>query len=340
MIPKLILPLTWTTWSIDPSVLVGVGLAAAGYVVVFRRYRQFPQRHLRMASAFAGLLIMTLALESPLDYGADHYFFFMHMTQHMLLTAVGAPLLLVALPAQAVADGERRWPWLGLISRIGSRIWIGAFMVNFLVLLWHVPSMYELALLNPGAHIVSHVCFIAAGMFMWWPVLRPLPDSVQGGKEGFRPLGKMLYLVLASTPMMMFAYGLALDSEVLYPFYSHTPHLWGISAAADQHIGGLIMITMDTTVCLIAMAIWFFSWFEVESYEDDRGHEPGQPAPAASPPPGGSRTDRQRQAMNPPATTVVRWRMDLPDVERAGSRSRREDPTDMARVGPTGTDAH
>src|SRR5438552_1382836 len=54
---------------------------------------------LRRRIAFgSGVLVMLLALATPLDTIGDTYLFTAHMLQHLLLTLIAAPLLLAGTP--------------------------------------------------------------------------------------------------------------------------------------------------------------------------------------------------------------------------------------------------
>ena len=85
-------------WSFDPFLVVAVLVAAwheAGLRQLARRSRpeRTRQRRLRSACFYAGLAVLLLAVESPIDYWADDYFF-VHMIQHLLLM-FAAPSLVV-----------------------------------------------------------------------------------------------------------------------------------------------------------------------------------------------------------------------------------------------------
>src|SRR5438105_1980742 len=89
---------TWqlltTAWDWEPSVLLGCGVLVAGYLWTLRR------RTTWAAGLFiAGVLVLLVALVSPLDTLGDTYLFSMHMGQHLLLVLVVPPLMLLGVPA-------------------------------------------------------------------------------------------------------------------------------------------------------------------------------------------------------------------------------------------------
>ncbi len=84
-----------STWSWDPSVLVGCAALMTAYLAAVRF------RPTRRAIYFAaGVVWLLLALVSPLDALGDAYLFSAHMLQHLLLLLVVPPLLLLGIPAE------------------------------------------------------------------------------------------------------------------------------------------------------------------------------------------------------------------------------------------------
>src|SRR5436853_7732298 len=66
---------------------------------VREKYRLPQEHHLGQAMAFLlGVNLMFLSLFSALDELGDRYLFSMHMLQHLILTTVGPPLLLIGTP--------------------------------------------------------------------------------------------------------------------------------------------------------------------------------------------------------------------------------------------------
>ena len=61
---------------------------------------------------------------------------------------------------------------------------------------WHLPPLYNLAMADHRVHIVQHLCFLAASVLMWWPLVSRVPELPALS----RPL-QMLYVCLLMIPM-------------------------------------------------------------------------------------------------------------------------------------------
>src|SRR5712691_8164068 len=97
-------PNFWLTeWNWEPSVIIGTALILGLYLYAVGLLRK-PYALIdgvkpsQVIAFWLGVLVIFLALVSPLDEIGDKYLFSVHMVQHLLLTMVGPPLLLIGLP--------------------------------------------------------------------------------------------------------------------------------------------------------------------------------------------------------------------------------------------------
>src|SRR5213595_2753050 len=96
-----------TQWNLEPSILIGTVLITGLYLYAIGPFRKhhFPDEPImtdQTIAFLAGMLIMFLALASPLDELGDSYLFSAHMVQHLCITIVGPPLLLIGIPGWLV----------------------------------------------------------------------------------------------------------------------------------------------------------------------------------------------------------------------------------------------
>ena len=247
-----------TQWSLEPSILIGTALITGLYLYAigpFRR-RHFTEEPVKSAQTFAflaGVFVMFLALVSPLDELGDSYLFSAHMLQHLFLTIVGPPLLLLGTPEWLVNQvlGNRI---IFQIAKVLTYPVVAFFLFNADFWLWHAPPLYNATLENQTIHIVEHLTFIFFGLCYWWPIFSPskkLPPLHIGGQ--------ILYLFLSGMPSVLLGAGLTF-SPPLYAPYIAAPRVWGISAATDQQLGGLIMWVPVSIFYIVIMSILFIRW--------------------------------------------------------------------------------
>jgi Cytochrome c oxidase caa3 assembly factor (Caa3_CtaG) len=96
-------------WSFDPFLIVAIVLVAwheAGLARLARRSRPERTRERRRRSFwfYGGLAVLLVAVESPVDYWADDYFF-AHMAQHLLLMFAAPTMIVAGAPWQPLLDG-------------------------------------------------------------------------------------------------------------------------------------------------------------------------------------------------------------------------------------------
>ena len=254
--------LSWTDWSWDPTVLLGVAALVAVYVMAVRRNLLradddttpwFKRASWRPWLFGIGIFSGFIALQSPIDTGGDRYLLSLHMVQHLFLMMVAPPLVLLGIagmrPLPATFAPRRRALWT-----LVTRPWPATLIFNAVLLIWHIPSWYDATLTTEWLHIVEHVTFIGVGVIFWWPIIDPLRDE---HTKPVSPFTKMGMLVLAGVPPTVLGFLFALTSTPAYEFYARAPRLWGLSAVQDQQIAGVIMFGLGNIVYFVAISIIF-----------------------------------------------------------------------------------
>jgi putative membrane protein len=210
-----------------------------------------------------GVAWLLLALVSPIDVLGDEYLFSAHMLQHLLLVLVVPPMLLLGLPAEVI----RRALGIRIVARVESVLghpavaWVLAAAVLWV---WHLPALYDAALADENVHIVQHLMFLVTATAFWWPILTPLE------KRRLGPGAAMAYLLAAGAASSLLGVILTFAPAGLYPAYlqpedelgllSLIRQEWGLSAAADQQLGGLLMWVPGGIAYLLAIFAVFARW--------------------------------------------------------------------------------
>lgn len=249
-----------TRWNLAPSILIGAALVVGLYLYALGPYRRrfYPGVPIKRGQAVAfllGVLIMLLALISPVDELGDDYLFSVHMLQHLCLATFGPPLLLVGTPAWMLERLlDRRVIFLLLKGLTWALVAFILYNADFLT--WHIPSLYDASLESETIHIFEHLTFIAFGILSWWPILSPsprLPRLALGGQ--------ILYIFLMGMPAVLLGAGLTFASPLYAPYLSN-PIVWGISHTVDQQLGGLIMWVPVNLFYIVIMSMLFLRWMQ------------------------------------------------------------------------------
>jgi putative membrane protein len=240
----------WSAWTFAPAVLVVFAFAAWLYARgVHALWRSAGVgrgvTRWRVACFVGGMLAAALALLSPLD-GISAALFSAHMTQHMLLIVVAAPLFVLGdfstATLWALRVDQRRQ--LGLAwhrARTARAIWrqlrrpLVAWLLHVGTLwLWHVPRFYDAALRNEGIHVAEHASFFLTALLFWWIVADRLHGRLGVGVA-------TLYLFTAALQCTLLGALISLARHPWYVAHFGTTAAWGLSPLEDQQLAGLIM---------------------------------------------------------------------------------------------------
>jgi putative membrane protein len=168
-----------------PPALVLTVAAGTAYAFGRERWNRLARRTMvgavTAALFFIGLLVVAVALASPLDTASDTSLT-AHMVQHVLLLSVAGPLLAFGMPLPtllyALPDRARRRAVL-LVRRLARAhdrnfiTWVGASLLveAFVMWAWHIPVAYQAAIRNPPLHAVEHASFLLVATAAWWAVV-------------------------------------------------------------------------------------------------------------------------------------------------------------------------
>lgn len=260
------------SWSLDPPISAGLAAAAVLYAIGWRRLASRGRAAILPSAGpwyyYSGLATIALALLSPIS-ALGAIFFFFHMIEHLLLLLVAPPLLWLGAPLLPVLWGLPREarrtvgrlvvngrPLRRLLRSLTSPA-IALTLYLLATAIWHVPSLYDVAEGASVLHAVEHASFLVTALLFWWPVVQ-----TGGGRRRLGYAAAILYLFAPTIECTAIGALLTFANAPVYAYYARMPHLWGISALADQQIGALIMWIPGSLLFFAAMGILFFRWFE------------------------------------------------------------------------------
>ncbi len=248
-------------WSFDPFLIIAIVLVIWHEIGLHRlarrsRPERTRQRRLRSLWFYCGLAVLLIAVQSPIDYWADDYFF-VHMIQHLLLMFAAPTLIVAGAPWQPLLDGlpgrlgrsatreVMRGGWSRPLRALGGaarRPWVAVALFNISMLAWHVPALFDLGQNNQTVHIwLMHASFFITGVLFWLQFISSPPFRMR-----MLPIAQVAALVATNVIMWILAMSMSiLTSGSWYPVYNHIP---GVTLApfADQQIGaGILWVCGD-----------------------------------------------------------------------------------------------
>lgn len=257
----------WTQWNFDLLVLAGMVLPSLLYALGLRRLwrRAGRYRGVRRYEALAfsaGMLALFAALVSPLA-PLGGVLFAAHMTQHVFLMLIAAPLVAASSPGLATLWGlpqvlRRALASLARIPRVRRAIHaLGspgvAWSVHAIALwIWHAPALYQGTLTSHSVHTLQHLSFFLSALWFWWVFARMLRD----GRAGVA----LLYVFTTSVHSSVLGALLTFSTNELYPAYGESGRAFGLTLLQDQQLGGLIMWVPGGLVFLAGALLAALRW--------------------------------------------------------------------------------
>jgi putative copper resistance protein D len=246
-------------WVLEPVPTVALLAGGTGYVLAARAVsRSRPERPwpaLRTAFFLAGTVAVAVAVLGP-PGAFDDTFFFAHMTQHVLLTMVAAPLLVlgdpVLLALRAAPRDVRRHRLVPFLRsrpvRLLMRPGLGWGLFVTVMVLSHVPAVYDYAVEHPLVHdYVEHPLYLGSALVFFYPLLAPTP-----GPHRVRSGVRVLSMFTVMIPMTLTGFFIYVAPRPAYPYYAHVARPFGPGALADQQLAGALM----WSTAMVLSALW------------------------------------------------------------------------------------
>ncbi len=216
-------------WSLDPPLVLVADLAVLYWIGDRRTVtpeRKRVRQRWRSGCFYAALVVLAIALASPIEILSEQLFW-VHMIQHVLLLVVAAPLLVLAAPwmrlwrclpldarrwlARGFSHGSRTAPLRALSRELGRPV--ASFVLFSVVLLgWHLPFMFDATLRSSTLHALEHTLFFTTAVMFWKQVIpsAPLHTRLPDAQRVVFCIGGMivswvLAVVLAIAPRALYS---------------------------------------------------------------------------------------------------------------------------------------
>ena len=247
----------------DPLPLLALVVTGGAYARGVSRLRArgnglVQRRHLTAWLLACGALVAAFSGPVEARWATS---FSAHMLQHLLLTLVAAPLLVLSTPSLPLLQGlplSLRRPAARAHARARRlRSWTHSGGWPFAVVglyaatgwLWHLPGPYQAALRNGFVHGLEHATMLGTGVLLWWTVLESGRRSTFGYGTGIATV------FLAALQHAALGGVLTLAPAVLYPAYGPGPQ-----ALADQQLAGTLMWAPGKVVHGAVIVLLVVAW--------------------------------------------------------------------------------
>jgi putative membrane protein len=184
----------------------------------------------RRATLLAGFGTLLFLWAGPLPALADSSFA-AHMALHLGVVALAAPLL-----AHGLADIVPPAP--PALSAPAA-----ATLEMVVVWAWHAPVLCAVARRTMAGHLAEQASWVGVGLLLWMSVTGRARDATG-------PWGAVVALLFTAMHMALLGALIAFAPRPLYPAAPIAPG--GLTALADQQLGGILMLAVGGTVYLAA----------------------------------------------------------------------------------------
>jgi cytochrome c oxidase assembly factor CtaG len=235
-----------------------------------------------------GLLVILLALVSPLGYWAQR-FVWVRSGQDLLLAFVAPSLIVLGAPwiplarglglrwgSAAAADGSESVPKLGRPADAGTRpppSWLSWPVVITLVFNaawwgWHLPAVYDASVNHSAVYGAEVISYVGLGVAFWLQLIGSRPFEPR-----FSPLARVMLIAGTVVSDTILGMVLGFGTGLLYPAYARTGHKV-LSVVGDQQVGGAVIWVLALPALIITAVALLTQWLgEEESRELGSGFD-------------------------------------------------------------------
>lgn len=235
----------FTPWEESVLVIVATGTAA----ILFSRgcARSNPQFHQKLYF-WMGLGSIYLVSHTQFDYYSEHQFF-IHRLQHLVLHHLGPFFIILSRPLSTLRAGSPErlrqfsrqiasWKPVQYLARILCQPIVAVALFIGLIGFWLVPSIHFTAMIDWRLYRLMNWSMLINGLIFWGLVLRP--RSIYSIR--LSPGTRIAMMLAVIPPQIVIGAMIFFASRELYPIYTICGRaIGGISAIADQQIGGIIL---------------------------------------------------------------------------------------------------
>lgn len=267
-------------WKFPFTIWAPVLVVAALYLVGYARIRSHPRpmfSRYRPWCFIGGLAALLVSLDGPMDRYAD-VDLAVHMTQHIMLLYLVAPLIVFGAPLTMVVRVLRppmRGRYIRPIAKsravhVLSSPWLAAAICAADLLASHFTPWYNLSLEHPLVHDLEHLSYLLVGLLLWETLLGADPVVLARA-----PSQRILALFALMPVMVAIGVVFIVWPHPLYAYYPSLPAPWGVESfvMSRQTLAGVLMWAPSLFVSLAAAAYISVQWFRADERRAGRTGE-------------------------------------------------------------------
>ncbi|SEL16876.1 cytochrome c oxidase assembly protein [Nitrosovibrio tenuis] len=235
----------FTPW--EESALVAVVAGTAAILFLRGCGRSHPRLQQKLYF-WTGLILLYLVSHTQFDYYAEHQFF-IHRLQHLVLHHLGPFLIILSSPWSTLLAGMphpgrqlcaqiAEWKPLLYLDRVLCKPIIAVTLFSALIGFWLLPSVHFTAMIDWRLYRLMNWSMFINGLMFWGIVLHQRPIlSVR-----LTPGSRIAMMLAVIPPQIVLGALIFFATREIYPIYTICGRaIGGVSAIADQQIGGIIL---------------------------------------------------------------------------------------------------